>query len=541
MPGTSTSPWWRDAVFYQVYLRSFRDSDGDGIGDLAGVRERLPYLAELGVDAVWLTPFYPTPDHDQGYDIVDHRAVDPRYGTLADLDALLADAHALGLRVMVDIVPNHTSSEHPWFVEALAAGPDGAARRRYHFRPGRGIDGAEPPNNWSSFFGGSAWTRVPDGEWYLHLFDSAQPDLDWARPDVVAMFDDVLRFWLDRGVDGIRIDVAHGLVKAAGLPDQDAGAPDGAATAGAAGVGGFAGRHSPDEPMWDQPGVHEIYRRWRRLLESYPGQRVGVAEAWARTPEALARYVRPDELHQAFNFDWLAAPWGAGPFAEVVRRTLTTLDAVGASPTWVLSNHDVARHVTRYGGGARGLTRARAATATMLGLPGSAYLYQGEELGLPEAEVPPTARQDPIWRRTGVGGRDGCRVPLPWAADAPQVGFGPGPAEPWLPQPPGWEAYAADRQERDPSSTLAFYREVLRARRTWGTGPVRAVETDGDVLAVVRDDVWVVLNCGDRPVPLPGGRVLVASGPVDDARLPPDTAVWLAVDEPSSTTIRYTH
>ncbi|MBZ9595552.1 DUF3459 domain-containing protein [Streptomyces erythrochromogenes] len=404
---TASGDWWRDAVIYQVYVRSFADSDGDGIGDLRGVRSRLPHLARLGVDAVWLTPFYVSPQADGGYDVADYRAVDPLFGDLADADELVRAAHALGLRVIVDVVPNHTSEQHPWFRAALAGEP--GARERYLFRRGRGAEGELPPNDWESIFGGPAWTRVADGEWYLHLFAPEQPDLDWTHPEVMAEFDSVLRFWLDLGVDGFRIDVAHGMVKADGLPDIGRGAQ-------ATLIG------SEPLPFFDQDGVHAIHRAWRRLLDSYEGprRRIGVAEAWAPSSERLALYVRPDELHQAFNFRFLTCPWDPEGMRTVIDESLAATTAVGAPTTWVLSNHDVVRHVTRYGGGPRGLARARAAALLMLALPGSAYLYQGEELGLPEVtDLPATARQDPAFRR-------GRRQPIPTPRPEPDPQPAPG-------------------------------------------------------------------------------------------------------------------
>ncbi|MGW5946586.1 alpha-amylase family glycosyl hydrolase, partial [Streptomyces celluloflavus] len=369
-PGRAAG-WWRDAVIYQVYVRSFADSDGDGIGDLRGARERLPYLAELGVDAVWLTPFYASPQADGGYDVADYRTVDPLFGELRDAEELIRAAHGLGLRVIVDIVPNHTSDRHPWFQD-----PE-LARQRYVFRPGKGAHGELPPNDWESVFGGPAWTRTDRGDWYLHLFAPEQPDLDWDNPDVHEEFSAILRFWLDLGVDGFRVDVAHGMVKAAGLPDIGHGEQ-------AKLIGNQV------LPFFDQDGVHAIHRTWRRLLDSYsavpgqgtpPAERIGVAEAWAPSPERLALYVRPDELHQAFNFQFLTADWQAGALRTVIDASLAATASVGAPTTWVLSNHDVVRHRTRLGGG---LPRARAATLLMLALPGSAYVYQGEELGLPE-------------------------------------------------------------------------------------------------------------------------------------------------------------
>ena len=512
--------WWRTAVTYQIYVRSFADGDGDGIGDLPGITARLPHLRDLGVDAVWLTPFYTSPQHDHGYDVADYCDVDPLFGTLADADALVERAHELGLRLIVDLVPNHTSDDHVWFQAALAAGPGSPERARYLFRDS--VDG-NPPNNWKSVFGGPAWTQVPDGQWYLHLFDATQPDLDWRNPEVGDMFVDVLRFWLDRGVDGFRVDVAHGLFKEETLRDQ-VGAPRVATEASS-----MVERTEVDEPMWDQPEVHEVYRRWHEVLAKYDGDRMMVAEAWTATPESMARYVRPDEMSQSFNFAWLLAPWSAQAFADVITGTLAAVEPVGAAPTWVLSNHDVDRHPTRYGGGPVGLARARAATLTMLALPGSSYLYQGEELGLEQVEVESECRQDPSWFRTGEAGRDGCRVPIPWSGQVPPFGFGPGDAQPWLPQPAEWSALTVEAESADPDSTLSFYRAALAARRTFATtagDQVELLDDGDDVLAFRRGPVTVVLNCGTEPVDLPAGEVLMASGPVG-AELPADTAVWL--------------
>ncbi len=469
--------WWRHAVCYQVYVRSFADSDGDGIGDLPGITDRLPYLRDLGVDALWITPFYTSPQHDHGYDVADYRDVDPLFGSLADADALLARAHELDLKVIVDLVPNHTSSEHAWFQAALAAPAGSPERARYLFRDGRGVDGAEPPNNWESVFGGPAWTRVAEpngepGQWYLHLFDSTQPDLDWRNPEVGEMFEEVLTFWLDRGVDGFRVDVAHGLYKEATLRDQvvpegQKPGSDALSLAEESHTGGssMVERTMRDEPMWDQPEVHDVYRRWHDLLARYDGDRILVAEAWTQSAESMARFIRPDEMQQAFNFSWLLADWSAEAFTEVVTSTFAAMDLVGATPTWVLSNHDVVRHVTRYGGGPSGLARARAATLTMLGLPGSSYLYQGEELGLEQVDVDPEFRQDPSWFRTGEVGRDGCRVPIPWGDEKPPYAFGPGLDQPWIPQPDDWQSMSVTAQESDPESTLSFYQAALAARR----------------------------------------------------------------------------
>ena len=520
--------WWRDAVIYEIYVRSFADADGDGIGDLEGIRRHLPDLADLGVDAVWLTPFYPSPLADGGYDVADHCDVDPLFGDLAVFDALLADAHDLGLRVLVDLVPNHTSVADPWFRAALAGGPDAPERRHYLFRPGRGPHGDEPPNNWESVFGGPAWTRVtePDGRpgpWYLHLFDSSQPDLDWTDEAVRVRFDEILRFWLDRGVDGFRIDVAHGLAKDPAFPDL---------------VGPWTKRslRAPGHPHWDRDEVHDVYRRWRPIADAYPGERIFVAEAYLGSAERLARYLRPDELHSAFNFDLLLARWDAAAFREVIDDSLTHLPPIGATPTWVLSCHDRVRHRSRYGHD-RGGARARAALFLLLGLPGGAYLYQGEELGLEEVrDLPDDLRQDPTFARTGGEdvGRDGCRVPLPWSGDEPPFGFGPGP-DAWLPPPAHWAALTRERQAADPTSMLALYRDALalrRARTELGTGPLAWLEAPDDVLAFERGPgLIVVLNLGDEPVALPAraGELLLGSGPLDhDGRLPPDTGGWWA-------------
>jgi alpha-glucosidase len=539
------SEWWRSAVIYQVYPRSFSDSDGDGLGDLPGVTRRLPALRELGVDAVWLSPFYTSPQNDAGYDVADYCDVDPRFGTLDDFDELMGVAHRLELRVIVDLVPNHTSDRHQWFQEALAAEEGSPERARYLFRDGKGRHGDTPPNNWESVFGGPAWERVTrqdgtPGQWYLHLFDKSQPDLDWENPWVREQFHGILRFWLDRGVDGFRVDVAHGLIKKAGLPDY---------TAPAAG-GSMGGRTASPPPYWAQPGVHEIYRDWRKVIDEYPGERVFVAEAWVDPLSRLADWVRPDEMQQAFNFAYLETPWEADPIRAVVNSSLEVFGGVGAPSTWVLSNHDVVRHASRLalegenlqGAGIGpnspekpnrviGLRRARAATLLMLALPGSAYLYQGEELGLPEAiELPDSARQDPTWFRTNHEryGRDGCRVPIPWEAAAPAYGFNSSGAS-WLPQPADWAAYARDAQAGEQGSTLELYRAALslRAGQKLGLGSVEWLSGyPDDVVAFRNGNVTVLANTGTGLVPLPEGTVALSSEPVT-TQLPGDTTVWL--------------
>ncbi|SMC79679.1 glycoside hydrolase family 13 protein [Janibacter indicus] len=536
--------WYRGAVIYQVYPRSFADSDGDGIGDLAGIRARLPHLRDLGVDAVWISPFYASPQADAGYDVSDYRKVDPVFGDAADAEGLVRDAHELGLRVIFDIVPNHCSEEHEWFQRALAEGPGSASRALFHFHEGRGEAGELPPNDWESIFGGPAWTRVEGGEWYLHLFAPQQPDLNWDNPVVREEFRSVLRFWLDLGVDGFRVDVAHGLVKAPGLPDI-----------GRTGQFGLLG--NAPMPFFDQDGVHEIYRDWRRVLEEYPGERVLVAEAWTPTIERSACYVRPDEMHQAFNFTYLATDWDACALREVVDTTLEAMRRVGAPATWVLSNHDVTRHTTRLGNppgsGTQmvtpgdpvlGLRRARAATLLMLGLPGSAYLYQGEELGLPDVtDLPDEVRADPSFHRAAgqEGFRDGCRVPIPWSGTSQPYGFGPREGDPsWLPQPDAWRELSVEAQTGVAGSTLELYRSALDVRReqpSLGAGDeVEWLDAPDGVLALVRrgeDGAPVVvttnLTSEEVRLPLPGGLLLASAELAvdgDEAVLPADTTAW---------------
>jgi alpha-glucosidase len=525
--------WWRNAVVYQVYVRSFSDANGDGIGDLAGVRDRLSYLAELGVDALWFNPWYPSPQADAGYDIADYRAIDPNFGTLAEAEQLIAEARSLGIRTIVDIVPNHVSSEHPWFREALLAGPGSPERERFWFRPGRGTYGERPPNDWQSIFGGPAWTRVPDGEWYLHLFAPEQPDVNWSHPDVWTEHEDVLRFWFDRGAAGFRID-------SAALLDKD---PDLAEV-----------REDAPHPFMDRDAIHDVYRRWRAIAESYDEPRVLVGEVWLADAERLARYLRPDELHTAFNFDFLSCAWDRRRLRASIDSALAAHAPLDAPTTWVLSNHDVTRPVTRYGRAdtsfsfeskrdgipptdlVRGTRRARAAALLAMALPGSLYVYQGEELGLPEVEnIPDERRRDPIWHRSQGAdpGRDGCRTPLPWSGDEPPYGFSPqGGAASWLDQPDGWGALTVSAQSDDPQSMLSLYRDGLRARREapWGdSATIEWLSSTGSVLAFARGDGFVcVVNFGLEPIQLlPGHDVLIASNNIEGGAVPQDTTVWL--------------
>ncbi|TFC62276.1 glycoside hydrolase family 13 protein [Cryobacterium sp. TMT2-15-1] len=550
------SEWWRTAVIYQIYPRSFADANGDGMGDLTGITNRLPALRALGIDAIWLSPFYTSPQNDAGYDVADYCDVDPLFGTLADFDTLQHTAHELGIRVIVDLVPNHSSSEHPWFEAALAAAEGSEERAHYIFRDGQGENGDLPPNNWDSVFGGNAWTRVtnPDGtpgQWYLHLFDTTQPDFDWDNEWVKAQFRDVLRFWLDRGADGFRVDVAHGMIKAAGLPDYTppvaSGSMGGASTEGP----GIITEWPETAPYWAQDGVHDIYRDWRLILDEYPGDRILAAEAWVDPLSHVAEWVRPDEMHQAFNFAYLETAWAGPALRRVIDDSIAAFGAVGAPSTWVLSNHDVVRHASRlalnhenlqgHGIGPTtpdlpdnviGLHRARAASALMLALPGSSYLYQGEELGLPEViHLPDSAREDPTWFRTNGEryGRDGCRVPLPWEAAAPSYGFGPS-AESWLPQPDEWAGLARDAQVGVAGSTLELYTLALGLRRehALGLGSVEWLDGHADEIVALRNGaVTVVANTGATSVPLPAGELLLASGPLPGNTLPGDTTVWL--------------
>ncbi|MBB5871768.1 alpha-glucosidase [Allocatelliglobosispora scoriae] len=522
----TTADWRPSAAIYQVYPRSFADGNGDGIGDLAGVRKRLSYLAGLGIDAIWFSPWYPSPMADAGYDVADYCDIEPLFGTLAEAEQLIAEAHDLGLRIIIDIVPNHCSDQHPWFHDALATAPGSPERARFHFREGRGENGEIPPNNWQSHFGGPAWTQA-GSEWYLHMFAPAQPDWNWDNPEVRAEFERILRFWLDRGVDGFRIDVADHLVKVPGLPDTAEGSPS---------------------PFSDLDGVHEIYRSWRRIMDEYPGERIFVAEAWIADPERFARYLRGDELHSAFNFPFLGAAWNAGALRKVIDDTLASHLLVEASPTWVLSNHDVTRPVTRYGRAKTsywhdprvgqisdlelGTLRSRAAALLSTSLPGGVYVYQGEELGLWEVEeIPDELRQDPTFFQTNGAdkGRDGCRVPLPWSGTESPFGFNSTGTAPWLPQPAGWAALTAEVEQDDPDSMLSLYQRALRLRRSFSSAPFAWLPGLPDqVLAFRRGDIGVVVNFSPEPVELPAhAEIVLSSSPIEDGKIPGDTTAWL--------------
>jgi alpha-glucosidase len=545
---TPAADWWQSAVIYEVYPRSFADGDGDGVGDLAGLIARLPYIAALGVDGIWMTPFQPSPQLDQGYDVTDYCGVYPLFGTMDQFESLLEQAHSLGLKILLDVVPNHCSSEHPLFQAALAAGPGSPERDMFHFVPGRVLESDDgglvagaassgsgtdvPPNNWQSVFGGRAWSRAnpeseTDTDWYLHLFSAGQPDWNWRNPAVGDYFDGVLRFWFDKGVDGLRIDVAHALFKSEGLPDSPS-------------TGGVVDGQRSNPQVSDQEEVHEVYRRWRTLAEKYQPHRLLVGEVNLE-PARAARYTRADEMQQAFAFAFVKLGWDPAAWAAVGNDLETARQLHGATPTWALENHDIVRSVTRFGGGELGAVRARAALIALLGLPGPAYLYQGQELGLPEVNVPVEARVDPMWARGGVC-RDGARVPLPWTESAAlNHGFSLSEpaAEPWLPLPDGWGTRAIELQQQDPESSLALVTAALEMRRklwknevfgpndggTWRVEP-------GNLLICERSaDFFVAVAMGTEPVQLPAGSVLLSAAPlVEDGWLQPNNAAWVLRD-----------
>jgi alpha-glucosidase len=545
--------WWRQAVIYQIYPRSFADSDGDGDGDLAGMIQRLTYLVDLGVDGVWISPWYPSPMADGGYDVSDFTGIDRMFGTLGDADAFIAACHTAGLRVIIDIVPNHTSEQHPWFEAALAARPGSPERDRYIFRDGSGPNGDDPPNNWISCFGGSGWERVVEadgtpGQWYLHTFAKEQPDLNWRSEQVRADFDDILRFWLDRGVDGIRVDAAPAIGKVEGLPDADYG-----------GRLQFMTLEWVGNPHWDADEVHEVFRRWRQVADEYGSDRIFVAEAVVSSAARLNNYLRHDEMNSAFNFPYMKGPWDAEALRAVIDDTLTTLVDVNRPATWVLGSHDEPRLVSRYGRATTssahfldgqgepvdltvGTRRARAALLVMLALPGSAYIYQGDELGLPQIDdLPDEVLQDPVFRRSNgeQRGRDGCRVPMPWEGTAPPYGFAPPGTTTWLPQPDDWARYSIEAQMADPGSMLNLIRAALRLRRSqWALSQQDAdhhgfswLPAPPGVLRFRHGDVVCVANLSDQPHHLEEPTVLLSSAPVNDAMLPADSTAWLLSKE----------
>ena len=556
--------WWRTSVIYQIYPRSFADGNGDGMGDLQGVTSRLESLSELGVDAIWFSPFFKSPQKDAGYDVSDYKDIDPLFGNLADFDALVAKAKTLGLRIIVDLVPNHSSDQHVWFQAALNAAPGSTERNRYMFRDGKGENGELPPNNWESVFGGQAWTRIIEadgklGQWYLHIFDSTQPDFNWENEEVREEFDSVLRFWLDRGASGFRIDVAHGMIKVDGLPDvvhhsstmsgQDS--PDDVKTQESEDE--LISRLEIENPFWGQPGVHTINKRFRKILDEYD-ERVMCGEAWVHPISRMARWVRPGEYHQTSNFGYLETPWNKEKLQAVVTESLNAFGAVDAPSTWVLSNHDVIRHATRMGydeiprqgdgvgpnyqqpDEAKGQRRARAASAFMLGLPGGAYIYQGEELGLPEhTTLENKYREDPTFFRTNGErvGRDGCRVPLPWEAGANDSNGFSTTGKSWLPQPDSYKRYARSAQEGVAGSTLELYKALLKARRQFDMGngefrwaPEYITESS---LAYINNGILVLSNFNGDPVVIPAGEILATTQHdlTIEGELEHDHTVWI--------------
>ncbi len=539
-PAVEGAQWWRSGVIYQIYPRSFADANGDGMGDLKGITQRLSSLASLGIDAVWLSPFYRSPQKDAGYDVSDYVNVDPLFGSLEDFDEMVTEAHRLSLRVMIDLVPNHSSSEHEWFQRALKAAPGSKERSYYHFKDGRGENGELPPNNWQSMFGGPAWTRVDDGQWYVHLFDSSQPDLNWENPVVREEFEKILRFWLDRGVDGFRVDQPHAMAKAEGLPDHP--------YVDEAGAGFIEGRENP--PMWFQDSVHEIFRDWRKILDSYPGDRAMCGEAYVLPLSFMALWVRPDEFHQTFNFRFLDAGWDREKLVSAIDESFEAFDSVGAPSTWVLNNHDVLRHASRFGGdygrttasdgvgpnnpqpdNVAGLQKARAATLLMLGLPGASYLYQGEELGLPDhTTIADEHRQDPTFFRTNGQrvGRDGCRVPLPWEMGNASNGFNQ-TGKAWLPQPESYAALSRDQQVGKPGSTLTMYQQALKLRKELklGEGSFDWVSKTS-VLTYQNGNLRVVHNFSSEPVAIEG-EVLLSSMPLAAGNLLSNDTAWVLV------------
>lgn len=531
-----STPWWREAVIYQIYPRSFYDSNGDGEGDLAGITSHLEYVRDLGVDAIWLSPFYTSPNKDGGYDVADPRDVDPRYGDLEDAKALIKRAHELELRVLADIVPNHFSDQHEWFKAALKSGRGSSERSRFHFYDAK-PDGT-PPNNWVSLFGGAAWTQVSDGQFYLHLFDSSQPDLNWENPEVNADFETTLRFWLDLGIDGFRIDVAHGLVKEnihVNHPD-----PEGLSDALRLDVEMDTDARNAlleSVPYFDRQGVHEIYRKWRTLFDSYGARDVmAVAEAWVHPPVNATRYVRADELHQVFNFDLLTAPFHSGYLFEVINRSNQLNATVNALPTWALSNHDSPRVASRLGA-----LESQALALFVFALPGSAYIFAGQELGLPDGELQDSDRQDPSFIRSkgAIKGRDGARVPLPWSGNSTPFGFTVG--TPWLPINQSWQPLSVESQSRDSKSLLNLYRSAmaLRTEHLTGAGEIEWLESPlhgslrEGLLVFKRGSVTIVMNLSEQilEVDYSGQVILQSAGDLENCDgkhiVPARSTVWI--------------
>lgn len=490
-PQPTSQPWWHGAVGYQIYIRSFADSDGDGVGDLPGIRARLPHLAELGVDLLWITPFYPSPQADHGYDITDHLAIDPLFGDLDDLEHLVADAHELGMRVLIDLVPNHTSDQHPWFQDALT-GRDATHRDRYVWRDGR--DGG-PPNNWVSHFGGPAWTyHPPTDQWWMHLFLPEQPDLNWRDPQVRAEFERILRRWLERGVDGFRVDVAHSLLEDDQFRDNPVLVRDLPPDAPPAEV--FASyEHRYD---LDQPEVLDIFRGWNAIAAEHDALLVG--EVYLLDHEAVARYVRDqDALHLSFYFPTLKTGWDPSAIRDTLRHGV---EVGGHSFAWPLSSHDDPHAATRFGGGKVGARRTLAYLALLCALPGVPFIYQGDEIGLDDG-VLDTAADPMAVRNPGSHSRDGSRTPVPWE---PGPGYGFTSGRPWLPFGANRDDTTTVAAQRGVAgSRLERTRQLLQVRRelpdlTAGPLPTWLGDGEDPVVALRRGDTLVVTNVGDAPV-----------------------------------------
>ncbi len=543
--GQNDKNWWRQAVVYQIYPRSYADSNADGIGDLKGVTSRIDYLQSLNIDAIWLSPFYPSPLVDGGYDVSDYRNVDPKLGTLADFDEMLAALHNVGIRIFVDIVPNHCSHLHQWFQDALAAPPHSPERNRFIFRDGRGEDKAQPPTDWVSHFAPSAWTHESTfggvhNQWFLHYFAPEQPDWNWDNPEIAEDFLKTLKFWADRGVDGFRIDVAHGLKKDLSEPFRMRNTLE----------------HEIDRPtdgngiLADRNEVFDVYKQWRKLFNQYDPPKVAVAEANV-LPERIPLYASEETLGQCFDFRFIFTPFNAQAYKENVTEAIELAKINGSSCTWCLSNHDQIRHATKFGldksvdrrlwmlsdgksaelDRETGTKRALAATLFILALPGSTYLYQGEELGLHEVtDIPESMIQDPQYLKNLKfdKGRDGCRVPLPWEANADYFGFSTGGSH--LPQPSWFKNYAVDMQFGKHESSLSIYQEALRIRKdlmceesmTWHeTG-------DPEVLHFSRPNGWnCLINFEGDDYLIPNGDIILSSTPIVKGRLPAGSTLWI--------------
>lgn len=499
MPSTDFL-WWRDGVIYQIYPRSFADSNGDGLGDLPGITARLDYLADLGIDAIWLSPIYPSPDVDFGYDVADYLAIDPRFGSLEDFDHFVAEAHRRGIRVILDLVLNHTSDQHPWFRESRKS-RDNPYADWYLWRDPR--PGGGPPNNWASVFGGKGWEYEPQrGQYYFHMFYKEQPDLNWRHPAVRQAMLDVFRFWLDRGVDGFRLDVFNVYFKHPDFPDNPP----------RLGLRAFDRQHHIYDI--DQPEMIPLLREIRQILDAYP-ERYAVGETFLSTPQKAARYCAPGLLHATFDFTFLHSPWRPERFLRAIQDWEQALGDE-SWPTYVLNNHDNPRAATRYGRGEDD-SRLKVAATLLLTLRGAPFMYYGEEIGMRDIRVSRAEIKDPIGKRYWpfYKGRDGCRSPMQWDA-SPHAGFTTG--QPWLPVHPNYRHRNVEAQLQDEQSLLNFYRRLLRIRKeklALRRGLFQPLTFEPRrLLAYLRQDehqtILVALNFSSRPVRLAMGRTLSA-------------------------------